>query len=383
MVPLHPVQQALVDLGGSQCGYCTPGFVMSLFSEYYRPGRTEYDPEAISGNLCRCTGYRPIADAAKSLMPPPAGDPWVERLTRSAASMPALDSVRQGGFARPQSLDALFELLAKHPEAVLLAGGTDLMVDVNQRGARYPLLVSLGGVRELERFEVRPDEIVIGAGLTLSRLGERLQRSGDPSQTRLLQELLPLFSSRLIRNRATLGGNLATASPIGDAAPALLALNAELTLRSASGEQRLALQDFFVSYRRTVLRPAEVIVSVHLPRPLPRIQRFYKVSKRKLDDISTVAAAFALDLDGAGRIERLSVAYCGVAAIPLRAEALEQQARGLPWTRETVAALCSLAEAVGTPLSDHRGSADYRRAMMRALLERFHFETTQHARAAE
>lgn len=380
---LHPVQQALVDLGGSQCGYCTPGFVMSLFSEYYRPGRTEYDPEAISGNLCRCTGYRPIVDAAKRLRPPAADDPWLEQLARGTPSMPALDTVRPGGFSRPQSLEALFEVLAKYPDAVLLAGGTDLMVDVNQRAARYPLLVSLAGVRELERFEVRPDEIMIGAGLTLSRLGERLQRSGDPSQTRLLQELLPLFSSRLIRNRATLGGNLATASPIGDAAPVLLALNAELTLRSASGEQRLALQDFFVDYRRTVLRPAEVIVSVHLPRPLPRIQRFYKVSKRRLDDISTVAGAFALDLDPEGRIERLFVAYGGVAAIPIRAEALEQMARGLPWSTETVSALCGLAESAGTPLSDHRGSADYRRAMMRALLERFHFETSQQARAAE
>jgi xanthine dehydrogenase small subunit len=188
--------------------------------------------------------------------------------------------------------------------------------------------------------------------------------------------LLPLFSSRLIRNRATLGGNLATASPIGDAAPALLALGAELTLDSAAGQRRMPLSEFFLGYRKTALAAGEWIASVHLPLPLPRLQRFYKVSKRVLDDISTVAGAFALELRQDGRVERLRVAFGGVAATPIRADALEPLAIGEPWNGETLSRLLEAARTLGTPLSDHRGSAEYRRAMIGKLLERFHAETT-------
>ncbi len=373
---LHPVQEALVESGGSQCGYCTPGFVMSLFSDYYRPGRSGYDAESISGNLCRCTGYRPIVDAAKLLGPPAAGDPWLERLGSGAPVLPAMDYAVGGRrFLRPESLPALLEILAQHPDAVLLGGGTDLMVYVNQRQTRYATLVSLGAVSELERIEFLDDEVVIGAGLPLSRLERHLELDERGRELRLLNDLLPLFSSRLIRNRATLGGNLATASPIGDAAPALLALGAELTLASARGQRRSPLRDFFVDYRKTALLTGELIVSVHIPRPLPRVQRFYKVSKRRLDDISTVAGAFALDLRSDGKVERLRVAYGGVARAPERAEPVELAAIGKPWSSETLATLLQALASVGTPLSDHRGSAGYRRAMMSKLLERFYWET--------
>jgi len=394
---LHPVQQALVEAGGSQCGYCTPGFVMSLFVEYYRPGRSGYDPEAISGNLCRCTGYRPIIDAARRLGPAPADDPWLSPSARGAGgALPALDYRRlplaaprsaapveaAHRFLRPESLSRVFELLEQHADAVLLAGGTDLMVASNQRHVRYPTLVSLANVAELQRVEWRADEIVLGAGVPLSHI-ERALHGAHAADVPLLAELLPLFSSRLIRNRATLGGNLGTASPIGDGAPALMALDAELSLASASGRRRLPLSDFFCGYRRTALARGELIESIHLPRPLPRIQRFYKVSKRVMDDISSVSAAFGLDLDASGRVERLRVAYGGIAAMPLRAPELEHAAAGRTWNAETVDVLVRAARQLGTPLSDHRASADYRRAMVTRLIERFHAETSPALEAAQ
>jgi xanthine dehydrogenase small subunit len=380
--PLHPVQEALAEAGGSQCGYCTPGFVMSLFAEYYRPGRSSYDPEAISGNLCRCTGYRPIVDAARKLPPPAADDSWRRRLD-PAPALPALDYAANGHrFLRPESLAAVFEALDQHPDAVLLGGGTDLMVYANQRHTRYSTLVSLTGVAELRALTWDNHEIVLGAGMPLSHIESALEGERG-EELSLLRELLPLFSSRLIRNRATLGGNLGTASPIGDSPPVLLALGAELTLASRSGVRRLPLTEYFVGYRKTALAPRELIVSVHVPRPLPRVQRFYKVSKRVMDDISSVAAAFALDLDAAGRVERLQIAYGGVAAVPLRGHALERLAAGRAWDGETLRLLQQASRQLGTPMSDHRASAAYRRAMISSLLERFFSETTPREEAAQ
>jgi xanthine dehydrogenase small subunit len=380
---LHPVQRAMVAAGGSQCGYCTPGFVISLFCEFYRPGRTGYDSEAISGNLCRCTGYRPIAELARALPQPAAGDPRVAWL---AAQQPAEPRGFQhqspaASFARPRDVSELFDMQQRWPGARLIAGGTDVMVEVNQQRARWPTLIALDGLRELKRFECNQDEIVLGAGIALWELAQRLEQAGV-ADAALLAQLWPLFSSRLIRNRATLGGNLATASPIGDALPVLLALEAQLCLLGPRGERRIALPDFFVGYRHTALEPGELIASIHLPRPLPALQRFYKVSKRRLDDISGVAAAFALDLEsdggsGAGerRVARLRVAYGGIAATPLRAGEVEQLASGRPWNRDTLAAMVAQSERLGTPLSDHRASAAYRRAMIGKLLEKF-FEDT-------
>ena len=204
-----------------------------------------------------------------------------------------------------------------------------------------------------------------------------LDRAGIISELGALHQLLPLFSSRLIRNRATLGGNLATASPIGDAAPVLLALGAELTLQTGAGQRRVPLRELFVGYRKTQLAPGEWIASVHLPRPLPRLQRFYKVSKRVLDDISTVAAAFALDVSSDGHIVRLRAAYGGIAATPLYVPELERLATGLLWRDPaTLRLLCEALHDLGTPQADQRGSAEYRRAMVSKLLERFHAETS-------
>ena len=368
---LHPVQAALVAAGGSQCGYCTPGFVMSLFSEYYRPGRDGFEPESIAGNLCRCTGYRPIADAARGMAPPASGDPRLLQLGRRAAPLPETKAGSQRAlFFRPLTLADAFDLFETHPGALPIAGGTDVMVLANQRYQRWPALVSLEGLPELTELQVSEQGIVLGAGLSLSLI-ERALAAALP----MFAQLLPLFSSRLIRNRATLGGNLATASPIGDAAPALLALDAELELVSRRGTRRLPLSQFFVGYRRNALAPGELIRALHLSCPQPAMQRFYKVSKRAHDDISTVAAAFALSLDGKGKVARLGVAFGGVAAVPLHATTLEALALGRAWNESTLALLLAECERLGTPQTDLRGSAEYRRAMMLKLLERFFYES--------
>lgn len=376
---LHPVQRAMVERGGSQCGYCTPGFVMSLFCEYYRANRTSYDPEAIGGNLCRCTGYRPIVEVAQNLDAPAATDAFLVQLRKR----PQRDVRPPNGprFYQPESLSSVLELLRDVPGAVLLGGGTDLMVNANQRGVQYPALISLTRVPELATLNATPTEVTIGAGVTLATL-ERWVHDNAPDLVALAQ-LLPLFSSRLIRNRATLGGNLGTASPIGDAPPVLLALDATLELVSATGKRRVEASQFFEAYRETQLGKAELICSVHIPRPAPSFQRFHKLSKRALDDISTVAAAFALALDANGCVTHLRAAYGGVAATPVRAYALEQAAHGKPWHENTLQQLTPLLTTLGTPMSDHRGSAEYRRAMIPKLFEQFFYESQAAKAAAE
>jgi xanthine dehydrogenase small subunit len=374
---LHPVQSAMVEQGGSQCGYCTPGFVMSLFCEYYRPDRREYDPESISGNLCRCTGYRPIADAARSFSPAPADDVHQRRLRTSLPVTGSVDyAAGERRFLRPATLDEAFELARRHPDARWIAGGTDLMVYRAQRHERWPVLISLDGIAELARVELGDRQIVIGAATRLADLERLLCAEGHRATVPLFEQLLPLFSSRLIRNRATLGGNLGTASPIGDTPPVLLALDAELTIASSRGTRRLPLAEFFLGYRKTALVPGELIASIHLPLPMPEWQRFYKVSKRVLDDISSVAGAFALDLDAQRNVARMRIAFGGVAAVPLRATAVEAAAVGRPWTPDTRDWLARELSSLGTPMSDHRASAAYRRAMLGKLAEKFWQETS-------
>lgn len=372
---LHPVQEALVRHGGSQCGYCTPGFVMSMWAEYYRPGRTGWDPEALGGNLCRCTGYRPIRDAALGLGTPDPGDRFWDAPPPPAPE-PVAYAAHGVAFHRPSGLSDLFVLMDRHPDARLVAGGTDLVVEMNQQYSRWPALISLEAVAELRACTWQDDHVELGAACTLSELEEQVR-----GRIGLLDQLFPLFASRLIRNRATLGGNLATASPIGDAAPALLALDAAVRLSSRAGERLVPLDQFFTGYRRTVLAPGEVIAAVRIPRPFPALGRFYKVAKRRRDDISTVAGAFALDLDPDGRVSRVRLAYGGVAPTPVRCAAAEAALAGQRWDAAAVHAVQPLLQDAVQPIDDHRGSAAYRRALVSRLLEKFLHETGgwQHA----
>ena len=370
---LSEPQRVIAEGGGSQCGYCTPGFAVSLFAEYYRPGRSgPCDPHSMGGNLCRCTGYRPLRDAALSLGAAPA-DRFRERLADPPPTLEAFSATVAGArFERPASLPECLAILAAHPEARLVAGATDLAVEANLRGRRWPVLVSLEGVPELKLFSETADRIEIGAGLTLSEIEERWSAAPDA-----IRDWFALFASPLIRNRATLGGNLATASPVGDSAPLLLALDAELRIAGSDCIRSVALRDFFTGYRQTVMAAGELIASIRIPKPLPARIGFYKAAKRVMDDISTVAAAFALDTDAGGRVTRARAAYGGVAATPALVAGFGQQLRGAVWNRSAVRLAQDEVGAALQPIGDHRGSAAYRLAVAQSLVEKFWWETRE------
>jgi xanthine dehydrogenase small subunit len=399
---LHPVQREMAVRGGSQCGYCTPGFICSMAAEYYRPGRRTrsstldpshnghpaaeatdsvheapdhehgpngFDLHALSGNLCRCTGYRPIRDAAYALGEPDRDDPYAARL---AAEPPAAGATRltgaTGTYARPGDLAEALALLGEHPDAVLVAGSTDWGVEVNLRGARTPFAIGIDRLPELRTLDVGDDVVEIGAALSLSEV-ER----GLAGRIPLLDQMFPQFASRLIRNGATIGGNLGTASPIGDTPPALLALEALVVLASPEGEREVGLADYFTGYRQTVKRPDELVRAVRIPLPLSETTAFHKIAKRRFDDISSVAVGFALDIrDGVVTKARLGLG--GVAATPIRALATEAALEGRSWTPEVVREAASVMRAEGTPLDDHRASAAYRTATLGTALLKLHAE---------
>ncbi|QZY29858.1 xanthine dehydrogenase small subunit [Nocardioides coralli] len=373
---LHPVQRELAGRGGSQCGYCTPGFVCSMAAEYYRRDRRPREPDvehgsngfdihALGGNLCRCTGYRPIRDAAWALADPAPDDPLVDRLSRPApAPAPTRIETPTGRFARPASLEEALQLVSEHREATVVAGSTDWGVEVNLRGERAAYVVAVDRLPELRELEVADDAIRFGAALTLTELERELA-----GRVPMLDQVWPQFASRLIRNGATVGGNLATASPIGDLAPALLALEAELVLVSVRGERVVALSDFFTGYRETVREPDELIGSVRVPLPLSPVAQFQKIAKRRFDDISGIAVAVALDVAD-GTVTRVRIGLGGVAATPIRATATETALEGRPWDVDTVTAAAAVLRGEGTPIDDARASAAYRSAMLGNALPR-------------
>jgi xanthine dehydrogenase small subunit len=369
---LHPVQHEMAVRGGSQCGYCTPGFVCSMAAEFYRPDRAAnghhadaehgpngFDLHALSGNLCRCTGYRPIRDAAYALGAPAPDDPFAARRNASAPAAATTElNADDGSFVRPASLFEALQILRDRPDAVPVAGSTDWGVEVNLRGRRAALVVAIDRLPELRELRSDSETIELGAALTLTEIERRLD-----GRVPLLDDLFPQFASRLIRNGATLGGNLGTGSPIGDAAPVLLALDARLVLAHAGGERDVALADYFTGYRQSVRQPGELIKSVRIPLPLAPVTAFHKIAKRRFDDISSVAVAFALDITG-GVVRRARIGLGGVAATPVRARDTEDALTGQPWTHETVQAAAVVLRAEGTPLDDHRASARYRAAML-------------------
>jgi xanthine dehydrogenase small subunit len=376
---LADVQRAMAAGGGSQCGYCTPGFVMSLFAEHYRPGRIgACDPHELGGNLCRCTGYRPIRDAALSLGPAPSGD-FLDRLSRPAPRLEAIEFESAGArFSRPGSLEQCVSILADHPDARLISGGTDLVVESNLRARRWSHLVSVEAIAELRELSESSKSITIGAALPLNEIAMRWSTAPE-----VIFQWQRLFASPPLRNRATLGGNLATASPIGDGAPLLLALDAAVHLASQRGRRTIPLALFFTSYRRTALAPDELITAIEIPKPLPEFVRFYKVAKRRMDDISTVAAAMAMDWDKSGRIARARFAFGGVAAVPLRALAAEAAVIGPHGGQRgndaAVERVQAALEQTLDPISDHRGSAGYRLAVAKSLVAKFLWERREAA----
>jgi xanthine dehydrogenase molybdopterin binding subunit/xanthine dehydrogenase small subunit len=385
---LHPVQSCMVDNYGSQCGYCTPGFVVSLFEAYYRgdcqtPAQIN---DQLCGNLCRCTGYRPIRDAALEVLKmrdtlpsagtrPEAGlqpgDPFATRLLAPVAPPGELAyAVGPDSFFRPTSLAALFALKTAHSDAQLVAGATEIGVELNKKFKKFPRLISTEGVAELTTIAATESGWRIGAAATLTAVEEKLAAEYPP-----LARMLRLFAARQIRNRATLGGNLATASPIGDSAPVLLTLDAELVLASATGERIVLLAEFFVGYRKTALLAGEIIREIRLPHFAPaagltRRADFIKVSHRQELDISIVAGAFCVDVDAAGVVRKARIAYGGVAERPRRALKAEAALVGQTLAGAT-GAVAAILRGEFTPIDDVRSGAAYRRGLVVSLWEKF------------
>jgi xanthine dehydrogenase small subunit len=370
---LHPVQAAMVKTGGSQCGYCTPGFIMSMFAAYYDRA---VDDLCVEGNLCRCTGYLPIRRAAKLVgEEAKTSDRFSQKLEQAPIE---LEEVSYQGnkqlFYRPTRLQEVLELWQQHSESTLVAGGTDLGLEMSHHRQHFPVIISLEAVLELKIRQQTPELVEIGAAVPLSQIEDSL-RGVFPS----LDEMLYWFAARQIRNRATLGGNIGTASPIGDLPPVLLSLDAQLRLASAEGARILPLIDFFQGYRQTALKSGEVIVSIQISKAIApgatrRLSQAYKIGKRGTDDISIVAAAFAIDLDDRNFVIRARLAYGGVAATPIRAIAIEQILVGKPWNLATIQQVKPALKEVFTPLTDVRGSAEYRKMLVANLFEKFFVE---------
>ena len=305
---LHPVQKAMVECNGSQCGYCTPGFICSMAEAH---DRQLTDREAIadqlSGNLCRCTGYRPIREAMLQSLTETA-PPFVSATVPPA---PSTSSDSNTTWHRPATVQEALSLKSENPEASYIAGATELAVLINQRHTRYPALISLEGIEELHQIIETDDHWKIGAAAPLTDIKQTLA-----GEYPIIDQLLWLFASRQIRHRATLGGNLVTASPIGDTPPVLLALDASVVLTSLSAERTVPLAEFFTGYRQTVLRPDEIMTSILLPRGLAGRCEFFKVSKRREMDISTVSAAFRIVTDGLN-VMRAACSFSGKVLIAI------------------------------------------------------------------
>ena len=378
---LHAVQQAMVECHGSQCGFCTPGFVMSMLAMlkiYPAPPTDAEIDDVLAGNLCRCTGYAPIARAARRAYALHDADQFAAREMETLARLRALDDgcaveVRCGqrSFLAPATADQLAAVMVDHPEATLVAGSTDVGLWVTKGMQRLNPVVWIGRVRELDRVEETGDALEIGAGVTYARVAPRLAALYPD-----LGELFRRLGSVQVRNMGTIGGNVANGSPIGDSLPALIAAGATLHLRRGSASRSLPVEQFFRAYRLQDRRPDEFVERVSVPKPRPGTRfRAYKVSKRFDQDISAVMGAFLLRIEE-NRIAQARIAYGGVAPIPKRATNAENALCGQVWDEAAVErAQAALAEDF-QPISDMRASADYRIAVARNLLRRLHIETT-------
>lgn len=376
---LHPVQRALVEAHGSQCGFCTPGFVMSLFALWHSrksPSREEV-MQALAGNLCRCTGYRPILDAAQRMYDGPHEDRFDRdfsifgRLRRLARLTALRYAARGKEFLAPRGLEELAETLRRHPDAALLAGGTDFGLFVTKQHRDFERVLWLGEIAELRRVATTDTHLEIGGGATWTDALPALEQHW-PS----FGELVRRFASPPIRNSATVGGNIANASPIGDGPPPLIALGSSVVLLGANGERELPLEEFFRDYRQTALRRGEIVARLRVPLPAPGLEfAVYKLSKRVDQDISAVCAAFALRVQG-GIVADARIAFGGMAATPRRAPLTEAALTGQPWSLATATAAAAALDRDFAPIDDFRASAAYRRLAARNLLRRFCLETT-------
>lgn len=381
---LHPAQEAMVQCHASQCGFCTPGFVMSLFGAYQNNGGQGISREQaqadLSGNLCRCTGYRPILDAAERMgsLPLPPGCGVNEAAT--LAALKALKPKRQGleAYLRPTTLVALLQQRAKFPKAQVVAGCTDVGLWVTKLHKRFDRVLDVTAARELQRVETYPHHIAIGAAVSLTDAFAALVQERPQLKT-----FSQRFAGLPVRNAGTLGGNVANGSPIGDSMPLLIALGASVVLMrwkktAAGGEvahRELRLEDLYTGYRTNVMRADELLCWIKVPRPTQQeTMKVYKISKRFDDDISAVCLAIQMSLQD-GTVQHISIGAGGVAATPARARQTEAALLGQPWNANTVMAATAALRAEFQPISDMRASARYRQTVLGNLLQRFWLES--------
>ena len=376
---LHPAQRALIEYHGSQCGFCTPGFVMSLAALHENrisnaPLSLHEIQDALSGNLCRCTGYRPIIEAAKHMADYPQQDSgpayWSPEQSNTSEPSSGIDT----SYWNPVSEEELLAVLQAHPEARIVAGATDLALEVTQLHKHLPKLVSITDIDSLKQIELNDEHITIGSAASYQATEETLNQH-YPEFGKLLNRL----GSKQVRNAGTLGGNIANASPIGDTPPVLIALNAEISLASPEGERWLKLADFYLDYKKTVLQAGEYIRKIRIPRLKPNEHlKVYKISKRIEDDISAVLMALRIEHNGS-HIQSVGSGFGGMAAIPKSAPTLEASLKGQPLS---IASFEQASAAIGQdflPLSDVRASANYRLEVSQGLLIKCAYELIEPA----
>jgi xanthine dehydrogenase small subunit len=380
---LHPVQQAMVECHGSQCGFCTPGFVMSLWGMYLdkdgQPAQRKEIDDCLSGNLCRCTGYRPIIDAAHRMTALPKVGFDRVALTRQLQALQrgegATYTAQGQSFHAPRTLDELVALRAAHPKATLLAGSTDIGLWVTKQMRDLGDIIYLGHVAALQTMREQDGMLEIGAGVSLNDAYAALCKH-YPSQ---LGEMWQRFASLPIRNAGTLGGNVANGSPIGDSMPWMIAIGSEVVLQGASGQRVLPLEAFYLDYQKKDMQQGEFVAAVRVPLPRAGVQfRTYKLAKRFDQDISAVCAAFAFRLDG-DKVVDARIAFGGMAATPRRAPRAEAALSGLRWTEANLRTAMDMLAQDFAPLSDMRASSSYRMQTAQNLLRRFWFETRAEA----
>ena len=348
---LHPVQQSMVEKHGSQCGFCTPGFVVSMAVGHLN-GRTDHD-DVVAGNLCRCTGYAPIVRAAEAAVDQPKPDWMIDKI-------PEIETLS----VAPETSDALAAWYLAHPDGTLIAGATDVGLWVTKQLRELRDVAFLNRCRDLQQISVRDNSIKIGAGVTMADLLPVL-REHHPSYA----EMVRRYGSEQVRQAATIGGNVANGSPIGDNPPALIALRAMLDLRCGDERRAIPVEDFFIDYGKQDRRPGEFVEAITIPKSAPGL-RCYKLSKRFDQDISAVCGCFNLTLKE-GLIASACIAFGGMAGIPKRASNVEAALQGKPWSEDTMKAALPLFRDDFTPLSDMRASAEYRITTAENLLLRY------------
>ncbi len=373
---LHPAQEAMLQCHGSQCGFCTPGFVMSLFGMYQNHvcrGENisrELAQEELSGNLCRCTGYRPILDAARKMAELPEVRVDEKAVVSQLKQLASSAATAQPAYLSPKTLPDLLAARAAHPDAQVVAGCTDVGLWVTKAHMQFAQVLDVTGATELRRIERYENHIAIGAAAKLADAFDALV-----AERPQLKTFANRFAGLPVRNSGTLGGNVANGSPIGDSMPLLIALNANVVLMSTRGHREMALEDFYTGYRRSVLAADELLAWIKVPRPAPgEFLRAYKISKRYDDDISAVCLVVNMALEG-NDVARISIGAGGVAATPVRAARAEASLRGRPWSAQAARQAADALRAEFTPISDMRASAAYRSEVLGNLMQRFWLES--------